>query len=89
MRQIGRVACLGAALMLGACSTLQPASVDGIDRVIGEALPGAQGETIADQDRIDDTVARACAAGLYPPELCDLHTVASAERRAALGGGGA
>lgn len=74
--------------MLGACSTLQPASVGGIDRVIGEALPGAQGETVEDQDRIDDTIARACAAGLYSSDLCDLHTVASAERRAELGGGG-
>jgi hypothetical protein len=70
--------------MAAGCSTLQPASVEGVDRVIGDELPGAQGQTIKDQDRIDDTVARACAAGLYSTELCDIHTVASAERRIAL-----
>jgi len=67
---------LSAALTVAGCSTLQPASVEGVDRVIGDALPGAQGETIEDQDRIDETVARACAAGLYSTELCDLHTIA-------------
>lgn len=71
--------------MAAGCSTLQPASVEGVDRVIGDALPGAKGETIADQNRIDETVARACAAGLYSTELCNLHTEASAERRTALG----
>lgn len=70
--------------MVAGCSTLQPASVEGVDRVIGDALPGAKGQTITDQNRIDETVARACAAGLYSTELCDLHTKASAERRTAL-----
>jgi hypothetical protein len=69
---------------MAACSTLQPASVGGVERTIGDALPGAKGETIKDQDRIDDTVARACAAGIYRAELCDLHTQASADRRAEL-----
>ena len=70
--------------MAAGCSTLQLASVEGVDRVIGDELPGAQGQTIKDQDRIDDTVARACAAGLYSTELCDIHTIASAERRTTL-----
>ncbi|WP_299800478.1 hypothetical protein [uncultured Ruegeria sp.] len=56
----------------------------GIDRTIGDALPGAKGETLKDQDRIDDTIARACAAGIYRVKLCDLHTKASAARRAEL-----
>lgn len=67
--------------MVAGCSTSQPASVAGAKRAIGQKLPGAQGLTIPDQDRIDDTVARACAAGLYPKDLCDRHTIASAERR--------
>lgn len=75
---------LSAVLTVAGCSTLQPANVAGVDRVIGDALPGAQGETTEDQDRIDETVARACAAGLYSTELCNLHTIASAERRAEL-----
>lgn len=84
MRLMRQALYLSAAWTLAACSTLQPASVAGVDRAIGDALPGAQGETIEDQDRIDETVARACAAGLYRVDLCDLHTVASAQRRAEL-----
>ena len=84
MQLIGQALFLSAALTVAGCSTLRPASVAGVDRVIGDALPGAQGETIGDQDRIDDTVARACSAGLYSTELCDRHTIASAERRAEL-----
>ncbi|WP_298938125.1 hypothetical protein [uncultured Ruegeria sp.] len=75
---------LSGALMVAGCSTLQPASVEGVDRAIGDALPGARGETIEDQDRIDETVARACAAGIYRVDLCDLHTVVSAQRRVEL-----
>ena len=84
MRLIKQAAFLSVALMVAGCSTSQPASVEGVDRVIGDALPGAKGESIADQNRIDETVARACAAGLYSTDLCDLHTVASAERRTGL-----
>jgi len=86
MKLIRQVAFLIAASLMAACSTSQPASVGGVDRVIGDELPGAQGVTIADQNRIDDTVARACAAGLYTSALCDIHTVASAERRRDLAG---
>ncbi len=84
MRLIRQALFLSAVLTMAACSTLQPASVEGVDRVIGDALPGAKGETVKDQDRIDDTIARACAAGIYRVELCDLHTKASAKRRAEL-----
>lgn len=84
MRLIERAAFLSVVLMVAGCSTLQPASVEGVDRVIGDALPGAKGQTTADQNRIDDTVARACAAGLYATNLCDIHTKASAERRSEL-----
>lgn len=82
MRLTRLALCFGAALMAAACSTLQPANVDGVRRAIGQELPGAQGRTLEDQDRIDDTVARGCAAGIFPVELCNLHTKASADRRA-------
>jgi hypothetical protein len=42
------------------------------------------GKTIADQDRIDDTVAGGCAAKVYKPAECDRQTKASAQRRAEL-----
>lgn len=84
MRLTRQALFLGAVLMLAACSTLRPVNVAGVDRAIGDELPGAKGDTQEDQDRIDDTVARACAAGIYSTELCDLHTIASAERRTEL-----
>lgn len=81
MKLMKQVAYLGAVLMMAACSISQPVSVAGVDRVVGDQLPGAQGLTISDQNRIDDTVARGCAAGLYSRDLCNRHTFASAERR--------
>lgn len=68
------------AALLAGCSTLQPATVDGLDGVAGDELPGAQGKTPADQDRIDDTVARLCAVEIYTRRQCDRHTNASHER---------
>lgn len=88
MRLIKRVLPLTAALTLAGCMISQPANVAGVDRVIGDALPGAKGETLRDQDRIDDTIARGCAGGVYSIELCDIHTKASAERRLELRSGG-
>jgi|GEM_PF-2761092 len=81
MQPIKQVVCLGVVLMMAACTTSQPATVNGVKRAIGQKLPGAQGLTLKDQDRIDDTVARGCAAGIYPVDLCDRHTQASAKRR--------
>ncbi|MBZ9719087.1 hypothetical protein LB519_14660 [Mesorhizobium sp. AD1-1] len=45
---------------------------------------GAQGKTIADQNKIDRTMAPGCAVKFYTRAECDLHTKASAERRAEL-----
>lgn len=84
MQRIKLALCFSAALTAAACSTLQPVTAPGVSRAIGRELPGAQGKTLKDQDRIDDTVARSCAAGLYALALCDLHTKASAARRAEL-----
>lgn len=53
----------------------------GLKLAIGDSLPGAQGKTVADQDKIDDTVAGGCATGVYSTVACRRHTTASAERR--------
>jgi len=55
--------------------------VNAIPGIFGTELPGAKGETLADQDRIDITVAGGCAVGGYSAALCDTHMIASAERR--------
>lgn len=52
--------------------------------MLNDVLPGAQGLTLIDQDKIDETVARACAARLYTTERCRAHTAASHARRTAL-----
>ena len=66
---------------LAACGASNPASVSGLDRAVGQELPGAQGLTLEDQDRIDDTVARGCASGVFRRVDCTRHSGASAERR--------
>lgn len=68
-------------MSMAACGISRPASVSGLDLVIGDQLPGAKGKEIADQEKIDDTVARACETGLYSKKLCRAHTDASYERR--------
>lgn len=74
--------CLGvAAATLAGCSTLHPVSVAGLRSAVGNTIPGTKGETLEDQDRIDEHVARACAAQVYTAEECTAHTVASDERR--------
>jgi len=55
-------------------------------QAIGNGLPGAEGKTLRDQDRIDDTVAGGCAAKVYTRTECARHTRASADRRAELAG---
>jgi hypothetical protein len=55
-------------------------------QAIGNALPGAVGKTLRDQDRIDDTVAGGCATKVYTTAECRRHTEASARRRAELSG---
>ncbi|MBZ9761319.1 hypothetical protein LB553_10575 [Mesorhizobium sp. CA8] len=47
-------------------------------------MAGAQGKTVADQNKIDETMASGCAVKFYTPSECDRHTRASAERRAQL-----
>ncbi|WP_292680544.1 hypothetical protein [Mesorhizobium sp.] len=51
---------------------------------LGNSLAGAQGKTVADQNKIDRTMAPGCAVKLYTRAECDLHTKASAARRSEL-----
>ncbi|MCT7375472.1 hypothetical protein [Chelativorans salis] len=80
-----RLACLAVIVStLAACGTSEPASAPGLRLAIGNSLPGAKGLGVADQDRIDDTVAGGCVTGVYTSLECERHTKASAERRAEL-----
>lgn len=85
MRQVmqvtRRLAIVASVSALAACGASNPASVRGLDRAVGQELPGAQGRTLEDQDRIDDTVARGCASGVFRQADCARHSGASAERR--------
>jgi hypothetical protein len=72
------------ALTLAGCGISQPQNVAGLRAVVGNSLPGAQGVSLRDQDRIDEHMARACPAGLYTREECARHTAAASERRAEL-----
>lgn len=85
-RRIGPSWACAIAMMLAGCGISQPQSVEGLRHVIGDSLPGAQGVTLEDQDKIDFTVARACASRLYDRAACTAHTTASAARRADLAG---
>ena len=72
---------LSSAMALAGCGISGPVSVPGLTDVVGSDLAGAQGLTLEDQDKIDITMARLCAARAIPRQACDLHTPASAERR--------
>lgn len=82
-----RLLAVASVSLVAACGTSAPVSVDGLDRAIGDELPGARGQTIEDQDRIDDTVARGCATGIFTRPACDRHSEVSADRRRVLVGG--
>ncbi|TGT36211.1 hypothetical protein EN808_29955 [Mesorhizobium sp. M8A.F.Ca.ET.165.01.1.1] len=79
------LACLSmSALTLAACTTSGVSGVTPLRLALGNSLAGAQGKTVADQNKIDRTVAPGCAVKLYTRAECDLHTKASAKRRAEL-----
>ncbi|TJV42398.1 MAG: hypothetical protein E5Y02_14790 [Mesorhizobium sp.] len=75
---------LTSALMLGACTTSGVSGVTPLRSALGSSLAGAQGKTVTDQNKIDRTMAPGCAVKLYTRAECDLHTKASAARRAEL-----
>jgi hypothetical protein len=70
------------ATLLQACGTSGVSGVPALRLAIGSSLAGAEGKTLADQDRIDRTMAPGCAVKFYTPAECDRHTKASAARRA-------
>ncbi|TPJ98598.1 hypothetical protein FJ489_06635 [Mesorhizobium sp. B2-5-12] len=79
------LACLlTSASTLAACTTSGVSGVMPLRSALGNSLAGAQGKTVADQNKIDRTMAPGCAVKLYTRAECDLHTRASAARRAEL-----
>ena len=84
MQLMTRLLAVVSVSLVAACGTSAPVDVSGLDRAIGDELPGARGETIEDQDRIDDTVARGCATGIFTRPACDRHSEVSADRRRVL-----
>lgn len=74
-------AALTTALLLAGCGTSGVSGVPALRQALGSSLAGAQGKTLADQNKIDRTMAPGCAIKLYTSAECDRHTKASAERR--------
>ncbi|TPM25721.1 hypothetical protein FJ967_32365 [Mesorhizobium sp. B2-3-4] len=72
------------ALLLAGCGTSGVNGVPALRAAIGSSLAGAKGKTLADQNKIDRTMAPGCAVSLYTAAECDRHTKASAARRAEL-----
>jgi len=70
--------------MLAGCGTSGVSGVPALRSAIGSSLAGAEGKTLADQNKIDETMASGCAVKFYTPAECDRHTKASAARRGEL-----
>lgn len=72
--------CAATAVILSGCTTSQQGSAGKEDLsratrgIIGTSLIGARGATPRDQDKIDDTVAGACAVKVFTQAECDRHT---------------
>lgn len=58
---------------LAGCGTSAPGDVAGLRRVVGVDLLGARGANDADQRKIDRTVVRLCAGGIWRREECTRH----------------
>lgn len=73
------VCCVGLASTLVACGpSLKTAALKNdlqlsARRIVGTSLIGVKGETELDQDRIDDTVAGLCGAGIWTASECARH----------------
>jgi len=73
------VLCAAIASLLGACTTSVPIVamkgnlIESTRGIVGTSLIGAVGKTDADQDKIDDTVAGLCGAGVYTKMECLAH----------------
>jgi Ni2+-binding GTPase involved in maturation of urease and hydrogenase len=64
------------ASIVAGCTTLAPANVSGLRRVVGIDLIGARGATSTDQRKIDRTVVGICAAGVWTRDECARHNQA-------------
>ncbi|MGU3575628.1 hypothetical protein ACLBWZ_08845 [Brucellaceae bacterium C25G] len=60
-------------LSLVACGHSAPANVNGVRSVLGTDLMGARGATDADQRKIDRTIVRGCAGGVWSKDECAKH----------------
>lgn len=68
-------------VVCGCSQVVAPANVESLKDVVGDKLPGAKGQTIEDQNKIDDAMAGLCASGVYGKKACSEHTEASRSRR--------
>ncbi|MDX0499056.1 hypothetical protein GOE20_07050 [Sinorhizobium medicae] len=75
MKQAARrtLSALALTFALQGCGTSPPGSADGLRRVVGTDLIGAQGATPEDQRKIDRTVVGICAAAVWTKAECIRH----------------
>lgn len=67
---------------LAGCTSSTKAPVNFLELAeVVQDLPGAQGKTLADQYKIDKTVARACGANILGAKQCGIQTGASSDRK--------
>ncbi|QIG70545.1 hypothetical protein PP744_gp082 [Rhizobium phage RHph_N38] len=62
-----------ASAFLQSCTTSGPGSVKALGDIVGTNLVGAKGATLLDQDKINRTVARLCAGGVWNKNTCEAH----------------
>ncbi|ABS12993.1 hypothetical protein I6H96_11230 [Brucella anthropi] len=67
------LALMMSALTLAGCGHSGPANVSGVRNVLGTDLLGARGATEADQRKIDRTIVRGCAGGVWSKDECAIH----------------
>ncbi|QIG68821.1 hypothetical protein EVB68_084 [Rhizobium phage RHph_Y2_6] len=58
---------------LQSCTTLGPGDAKTLGDIVGTNLVGAKGATPLDQDKINRTVARLCAGGVWNKNTCEAH----------------
>lgn len=79
MRLIALVLLVASALNVVGCTSTQQASASkeklnlSARSIVGTSLIGAKGETSEDENKIEDTVAGLCGAGVWTKSECDLH----------------
>jgi len=67
------VSLITASVFLQGCTTSGPRTVTSLSNIVGTNLSGAKGATPQDQDKIDRTVARLCAGGVWNKSTCESH----------------